>query len=346
MIYFDVTKSGGSGHRSGLMRVNLRLRQELGTEAEEISWPRVPRDLGPTDWFLTAEIFSPAERPGFGTFLRARPCRFAAIFHDAIPLRYPEITWPQSVARHPSYVKMLAQFDLVWAVSATSRRDLVELWRWQGVEKTPPVEVIALGADFNAAPRMTIASSPSGPGPNLPAQGPRFLCVGILEPRKNQLFLLEVAAELWSEGLDFELHLVGRVNPHFGLPVVKRIKALQGRFRGLFFHAEATDQKLSELYAGAWATLFPTMAEGCGLPLLESLWMGVPCGCSDLRVLRENADGGGCLPLALNDRAAWKDGLRQMLTTEPLLRRLRDEAQLRELPTWAEAARAVRDGLR
>src|SRR3954464_8696487 len=155
MIFFDVTKAATAKHRSGLVRVGTKLAQYFGLAAAGVVWPEWDRAVKRGDWFLTAELFSEAERPGLTAFLNARSCRFAAIFHDAIPLKYPHITWPQSVARHPGYVKLLSRFDRVWAVSETSRRDLIEFWRWQGVEKMPPVNVLALGADFNAQPRVT-----------------------------------------------------------------------------------------------------------------------------------------------------------------------------------------------
>ena len=171
---------------------------------------------------------------------------------------------------------------------------------------------------------------------------PRLLCLGIIEPRKNQALLLEVSAELWSEGLAFELHIVGRVNPHFGAPIFARIKALRRRWpRFLHFHSAASDALVTRLYATVRATVFPTIAEGCGLPLLESLWMGVPCVCSDLPVLRENADDGGCLPVAVNDPQAWKQALQRVLTDSVLCEQLRKEATTRPLPTWSDAARTV-----
>ena len=344
MIYFDVTKAGKAGHRSGLTRVSVRLVEEFGPGVVPVVWDegwrdlkrRAPVGLTQGDWILTAELFSEEERPGFGEFLRARPCRMAAMFHDAIPLRHPDITWPQSVARHPSYMKLLAGFDRVWAVSEASRRDLSGFWRWQGVENTPSVEVIALGSDFNGRPRITGRQS---------APGSSFLCVGILEPRKNQLFLLEVCDRLWGEGLSFDLHLVGRVNPHFGGPIVARIDVLRRVRPGLHYHEAADDAKVGALYAGARASVFPTIAEGCGLPLLESLWMGVPCVGSDLPVLRENAGGGGCLTVAPGDTDAWVVALKRVLADETLNVRLGIEALTRPLPTWAEAARTLRAAL-
>lgn len=338
MIYFDVTKAGGSGHRSGLMRVSARLADHLREVVAEVRWGQWDVAAAKAeDWFFTGELFSEDERPGISAFLSKPPCRTAAIFHDAIPLKHPHITWPQSVARHPAYMKLLSRFTRVWAVSEASREELMGFWRWQGIERIPPVDVLALGADFNAAPRVTKRASA--------AATPSLLCVGIVEPRKNQGFLLEVCEELWSDGLKFDLHLVGRVNPHFGKPIVARAQALRKQFPGLHFHEAASDEKVAALYAASRASVFPTIAEGCGLPLLESLWMGVPCVCSDIAVLRENTAGGGCVPVALNDRAAWKSALRRVLTEPSMQAILTSEATTRALPTWAGAAQTVRQAL-
>jgi glycosyltransferase involved in cell wall biosynthesis len=197
--------------------------------------------------------------------------------------------------------------------------------------------VLALGADFNSEPRVTARSS---------SVGSSLLCVGILEPRKNQFFLLEVCSALWTQGLKFELNVVGRVNPHFGAPIVACLESAQKKFPGLHYHAAADDAAVTRLYATARASIFPTIAEGCGLPLLESLWVGVPCVCSDLPVLRENADGGGCLPVKPNDAEAWKTALRNVLTDEALNVRLGVEALTRPLPTWSAAAETLLAALR
>ncbi|MDP2137332.1 MAG: glycosyltransferase, partial [Candidatus Didemnitutus sp.] len=230
---------------------------------------------------------------------------------------------------HPGYMKLLAGFDRVWAISEASRRDLVEFWRWQGVASRAQVDVVALGADFDGSVRMTQG--------RIAAARPSLLCVGIIEPRKNQLFLLEVAAALWREGLDFDLHIVGRVNPHFGEPMARRLRQAAKREPRLHVHAAATDAKLRELYSEATAVVFPTIAEGCGLPLLEALWRGVPCVCSDLPVLRENADGGGCLRARVNDLADWTEQVRGLLTNEALRSTLGQAARQRALPTWSAA---------
>jgi len=347
MIYFDVTKSGAARHQSGLMRVSARLREEMGAAVTPVRWDGrkgawrhagggSPVTFSTADWLFTAELFSEAERPGFWSFLRARPCRLAAMFADAIPLRHPRITWPQSVARHPEYLKMLGAFDRVWTISGASRRDLVEFWRWQGGEVRAAVETIALGADFDGSPRGVTPLKPAAAG---------LLCVGILEPRKNQRFLLDVCEALWAAGADFDLHLVGRVNPYFGGPIVARLKALRKIQSRAHHHEAASDALLNRLYTAATATVFPTIAEGAGLPVLESLWKGRPCVCSDLPVLREIAGGGGCMLAAPNDRAAWTTALRTVLTDDAAWRRLATEAVSRPLPIWADTAKTLLAGL-
>ncbi len=350
MIYYDTTKMGPARHRSGLMRLTSRLMEELGSTVTPVTWDGRRRaflagekrevvTFAATDWLLTVEMFSEAERPGFTAFVTNPPCRLAAMFHDAIPVKFPHITWPQSVQRHPEYMKLLAGFERTWAISETTRRDFTGFWRWQGVTPRGQVEVIELGADFDGGNRVQR-------DPLITKDRPSLLCVGIVEPRKNQLFLLEVADALWRDGVDFELHVVGRVNPHFGRPVAARMQALQKREPRFRFHPAAGDRELGRLYANARAVAFPTIAEGCGLPLLEALWRGVPCVCSDLPVLRENADGGGCLVAGVNDPVDWQAKLRVVLTEAAESRRLQTEAMARPLPRWANTAQTLLKALR
>ena len=350
MIYYDTTRMGAAKHRSGLMRLTSRLLEEMGSAITEVAWDgrrqafvtgplRAPVDFSGADWLLTVEMFSEAERPGFSAFVQSPPCRLAAMFHDAIPVRFPHITWPQSVQRHPEYMKLLAGFDRTWAISKETRRDFTGFWRWQGVTPKGPVEVIELGADFDGGNRVQRDAV-------IPRERPALLCVGIVEPRKNQAFLLDVAEALWDDGLSFELHVVGRMNPHFGKPIAARMQALQKRESRFRFHAQAGDRELGRLYAAARAVVFPTIAEGCGLPLLEALWRGVPCVCSDLPVLRENAAGGGCLLAKVNDAADWQVKLRAVLTDEAESRRLQTEAMARPLPRWTDTAQTLLKALR
>jgi glycosyltransferase involved in cell wall biosynthesis len=340
MILFDETNAAGWDHASGLARVSRRLKTELGGAARGVAWPWTASHASSGDWILTAELFSEHERPGLTDFLGARPCKLAAIYHDAIPIKLPDITWPRSVERHPSYMKLLARFDRVWAVSEASRRELVGFWKWQGITEAPPVDVLALGADMQGVPRATADTVAAQPAT------PRIVSVGILEPRKNQAVIIEACEALRREGLRMELHLVGRLNPHFGDPIANRIAELMDRWPGLKYHARMEDAALVDLIRGARTTAFPSVAEGCGLPLLESLWLGVPCACSDIAPLLENAAGGGCAVVRGNELQGWRDCLRRVLVDDEFHDTLVAEAVKRPLPTWRAAAGTLKEALR
>lgn len=338
MIWFDTTKTGADGHRSGLMRVSARLRTELGAEARPVVGQEWEREASAEDWFLTTELFSEIERPGFTATVRRRRCRFAAVFHDAIPLKFPQTTWPRSVERHPGYMTLLREFDRVWAVSAASRDELIGFWRWQSDGPMPPVEVLPLGADVDGKARASAPGQPISP--------PRLLCLGIIEPRKNQEFLLNVCTNLWKSGLKFGLDVVGRVNPHFGVETAARLRRMAREFPQLEFHEAADDARVDALTRAATATVFPTRAEGCGLPLLESLWRGVPVLASDLPPLRENAAGGGCRLVTPDDEPAWQRAIHDLVTSDSLRTELARAACSRPLPTWSGAAEILRRALR
>lgn len=331
MILFDTTNASGWGHGSGLSRVSRRLLAGLGDQATPVLWGKLP-PLGPADWFVTPELFSEEERPGLGALLEARPCHLGALYHDAIPIKHPEITWPASVRRHPRYMELLSRFERVWAVSAASRDELLGFWKWQRLGRTPPVDVLALGADGLSAERL----------PPPPASGiPRVVCVGIVEPRKNQAVLLDAFEALDEAGVRFELHFAGRVNPHFGKPIAHRMAELGRRTGRVFHHAAPDDAALAALVRSARVTAFPSLAEGCGLPLLESLWLGVPCLCSDIAAVLENAAAGGCEVVVGNSVRGWTEALRRVLADPSLVSRLALEAGRRPLPTWAQAARTL-----
>lgn len=347
MIFFDTTKAARSGHHSGIQRVSARLRAGLAPLAGDrfvtVAWNRRDRgwrrpDGSPVapaaqDWVFTPELFSEEERPGFSAWLAQPGCRTAAVFYDAIPLKFPQTTWPHSVARHPGYMKQLAGFERVLAISEASRDELESYWTWGRVPRRAQVLTFPLGADGSGRPRARNRELPSGP--------PALLMVGILEPRKNQLLLLAAAERLWAEGLGFEVHLVGRVNPHFGAAVERRVRSLAARHPGLRYHGQLDDEKVAVLAEQCRLAVFPSQAEGNGLPVIEALWSGLPCVCSAIPALLEHARGGGCVVLPSGDVAAWTAGLRELLTDEQRIGELVRATLNRPLPTWGDSAAAV-----
>jgi glycosyltransferase involved in cell wall biosynthesis len=347
VIYFDTTKASQTSHHSGIQRVCTKLRTglaaELGNKLVPVHWSPTTRcwsradgsSVAPTaaDWLLTAELFSEDERPGLSTWLAQPSCRTAAIYYDAIPLKHPHWTWPHSVERHPGYMKLLARFVRVLAISETSRAELAEYWKWGDMAPKTAPTAFPLGADGSGRPRARNRTRPDGP--------PALLMVGILEPRKNQQLLLSAAEMLWREGLEFSVNLVGRVNPHFGVAIERRVRDLCRRYPSLHYHGPIDDSAVAALATRSLVGVFPSQAEGNGLPVIEALWSGLPCVCSDIPALAEHASGGGCLLLANNDTDAWIAGLRRVITEPHLADTLGRAAINRQLPTWSDSVLAV-----
>ena len=214
VLYFDITKVATARHLSGLTRVSENLRQSIEKQWSgnfvPVIWnkkkryfsrlhTRDPTRFSSQDCFVTPEVFSSNERPGFYECLKNSQVRNAAIFHDSIPLKHPEIIWPKSVERHPQYMEDLLQFNDVFSVSAASQEDLENYWKSLGKEKFPSLHVLQLGADFFDRSTVKWDYQPVSP--------PLVLCIGIIEPRKNQKEVLKVALQLWEAGTVSYTHL-------------------------------------------------------------------------------------------------------------------------------------------
>ncbi|MDQ8179450.1 glycosyltransferase [Pelagicoccus sp. SDUM812005] len=352
-LLFDVTKASKQSHYSGVLRVSnclkTELKRALGDELVEVVWserkqsfraPSIGRDfcIEPEDVLLTAELFNDFERPGIESFLRSSTCRAYAIFHDAIPLRHPEFTWPHSVQRHPSYMKMLSLFDGVFGVSQHSSIVLEEYWEWLGYEYSPSVKSIQLGADGLFSEPMIPASS----------EGDAFdvLVLGIIEKRKGHDLALDACSRLWDDGLEFNLHIVGRANPYFGKDIERRIKRMVKSGRSIKLHGHIEDEELKRLIPSMDLLLFASRSEGCGLPVLESLWSGLPVLSSKLQPVRETSRFGGVSFFKPEDSEDLASQLRRLIENRHLVDDLKNGIQSSILPTWQMTAKEVLDTIK
>ncbi|MFM8617733.1 MAG: glycosyltransferase [Opitutaceae bacterium] len=295
------------------------LRRILGPKA-----PPLPDNAG----LVVPEIFSPAMAAALPEIFAATGGPRVAIFHDAIALRLPELTPAGTVARFPAYLQELLAFDGIAAVSADSRDALVEYWRWLGVARTPPVRAIPLGTDF----------TPSPAAPATPRDLPLVLCVGSIEGRKNHLALLDAAESLWVRGLRFELRLIGLAQPATGAAALARIAELRSAGRPVIHDGTADDATVAAAYATCAFTVYPSIAEGFGLPVLESVAHGKPCVCSGRGALGEAAAGGGCLTLSTVTATELAGAIGGLLAEPATLAELSAQARRRPIRNWRDHA--------
>lgn len=282
---------------------------------------------------IVPEVFSPAVARALpAVFAAARGPR-VALFHDAIALQLPELTPTRTVARFPAYLVELLAFDGIAAVSEDSAAALTDYWRWLGAPQPPPVRAIPLGVDLPAA-------KPPRPGPPA-AEHAVVLSVGSIEGRKNHLALLEACERLWAGGANFSLQLIGLAHPQTGAAALQRIRELQSAGRALRYEGPATDAGLEDAYARCTFTVYPSLHEGFGLPVIESLVHGKPCICSARGALGESAHGGGCVPLAQVGAEDLAAAIGRLLRAPAEVETLAAAARARRFRTWLEYAEAL-----
>ena len=180
-----------------------------------------------------------------------------------------------------------------------------------------------------------------------PAGTPLFaLCVSSIDPRKNHRNLIEAFRALLSVGR------ICRCNSCSSVTVsTERTIWLIGfgdnpRRNTHHMAGLVSDDQLAALFERAAFSVFPSLVEGYGLPVVESLWMGRPCLCHSDGVMAELAAGGGCLTVDMSDAASHRTwpgaacgdaGFRVRLTEQVLGRMLSDWASY-----GAEISRCLR----
>jgi glycosyltransferase involved in cell wall biosynthesis len=145
-------------------------------------------------------------------------------------------------------------------------------------------------------------------------EGPFLLFVGLLSRRKNLETLLRAFESVAATDRDVSLVLSGQPSHGFEA-IVAALGGLRARARVRFL-GFVPEAELPALYTAATALVFPSLAEGFGLPLLEALACGTPVVASDLPVFREI--GGDCVHFfAARDDAGLADALREVLRRPP-----------------------------
>lgn len=302
---------------------------QIGGSASRLLKRRPPALPKGATQLVVPEVFSAAVAGALPELFQSVSGPRVAIFHDAIALQFPELSPPKTVARFPGYLRELLAFDGIAAVSEDSRDQLLAYWRWLGLTEHPPVVTIPLALDDLDAPP---------PSYGRVAPQPTVLSVGSIEGRKNHLALVEACDALWMKGHAFELRLIGLSHPQTGKAALDRIRTLQATGRSLRYDGPVDDSQLHAAYRDCAFTVYPSLIEGFGLPVLESLRYGKPCVCSARGALGESARGGGCLALDSVDAHSLATAIESFLTDRALLAHHAAAAARRPIRAWSTYA--------
>ena len=199
--------------------------------------------------------------------------------YDLIPITHPEYCSTGTVSEFVFALgDGLQAFDFILTISEYVAKDVRQFLVKNNLRPIP-VEAVLLAHQVHDAPTEVPAplQAVAWQGAIAPLQHrPFVLLVSTIEPRKNHIYLYYVWKALLEEGLDPpDLVFVGR----FGWRVNDLRDMLEGtRYLGGRIHVlhDLSDVALELLYRSCLFTAFPSITEGWGLPVGESLTHGRP----------------------------------------------------------------------
>lgn len=265
-------------------------------------------DRGLRGWIATAGV---------------RPVYFV---HDLIPIAHPEYCRAGEEQRHRS--RMRTVLETATGVIGNSEATLDELGAFGRAQSLPSPPAVAAWLGTTPLPRTDTGDT---------SDRPTFVTLGTIEGRKNHLLLLQV----WTR-------LVRRFGPKSPLLLVigqrgwESEQAVDLLDRSAVLKdsvveiARCDDETLAAHLAGARALLFPSLAEGFGMPLMEALQVGSPVVASDLPVFREIGQG---IPELLDplDAPAWERSIQDYADEEGVRRKAQlDRLKHFRAPTWED----------
>ena len=168
---------------------------------------------------------------------------------------------------------------------------------------------------------------------------PYIYCCSNRKGHKNEFRLLQA----------FKLtHFVNDLKLVFsGEPKEKADKKLNSMGLGgkVLYTGKISDEMMASWYRGAVATVFPSLYEGFGLPVIESMACGTPVIASNTTSLPE-AGGDAAYYVDPMEPESIAEGIRRILHDEALLREMREKGLKRaSLFTWDRTAKLVEDAL-
>lgn len=224
--------------------------------------------------------------------------------YDTIPVTHPHLCSGDVSSYYASYFTDLAWCaDVVLCISECTRRDLSALLDELGAP-IPDLRVVRLGTEVGAATtaaRSQVLETLAG--------RPFLLFVSTLERRKNHEAIYRAYASLVDAGRRDLPQVVFVGMPGWGVTELLSDLELDPRVQG-YFHLlhHVSDEDLAALYRGALFTVYPSLYEGWGLPVAESLAYGKFCLASNAASIPEV---GGDLVEYVDpwDVPAWADRL-------------------------------------
>jgi len=253
-----------------------------------------------------------------------------AIFYDAIPVLHPEFVLDEKIRNnHVSYMQGLAECDVIIPISEFSGQCLKNFWKDEKVSGSTVIPNLLPG-EFGGIERIKSIEHQHD-------KGVRILCVSTIEPRKNHRRLIEACLLMKKEHPDLKWKMTFIGNRYAGaFELADFVESVAKEHKEIEWLGIVDDDTLHKTYLSSDFTIYASVIEGFGLPVLESVWHGKPCLCHTQGVMSELAGGGGCYTTDVTDVQALTDAIYKLATDSKLRLELAREAVTRSIKTWQE----------
>ena len=222
--------------------------------------------------------------------LRQRGVQVHFVVYDLLPILMPHVFMPEMEAAHATWLNTIAKFDGLIAISKAVANEAAEWIAKQKITRLRPLHInwFHLGADIDgSAPSAGLPHNSNSVLHEL-SQRPTFLMVGTVEPRKGQRQTLEAFNQLWQNGLNVNLVIIGKKGWHIEA-LVKQMQHHTERGKRLFWLDGVSDEYLEKVYAASTCLIAASEGEGFGLPLIEAAQHKLPIIARDIPVFKEVA---------------------------------------------------------
>jgi glycosyltransferase involved in cell wall biosynthesis len=247
--------------------------------------------------------------------------------HDLIPITSSKYS---TMDRNMGFQKSLANISkYASAIIYNSKATKLEAEAWFSSHGRIPRGIVAHLGMSTRRSKILIAS---------PSEKVKFVFLGTIEPRKNHEMILRIWQRFHRDMPEKDipdLHIIGRRG--WQNEVVFDILDSDSMIgKHVFEHNNLDDSDAQKLLSRCTALLFPSFAEGFGLPLIEAASLGVPIICGENDIYREIL---GDYPLYLNvdNSYVWE---KEILERAGRNRESEAERQARagtvKIPTWDE----------
>ncbi len=312
---------------------------DLPEPKENYKYQIVPGDFLWSQTFLPLELF---KKKALGQKIdlffspahyapRFCPIPFVVTIHDLSYFYYPEEFLKKDLYQLKNWTKYsVEKAKKVIAVSQTTKRDIVRFYN------TPEekIEVIYEGYEKNVKTQMSNVKSKSEISK---LKKTKFiLYVGTLQPRKNITTLVDAFNIFYMQNPEFKLIIVGKKGWLYE-HIFKKVHELN-LSKHVKFLGYVSDQELINIYRNAFCFVLPSLYEGFGLPLIESMNFSCPVISSFSSSLPE-VGGDACLYFDPKDPKELAEKLSELKKNDKLRKELISKGKERiKLFSWQKCA--------